>query len=439
MINNNKPKPPNKTKKPGNPAAVRIKNKSQTKNRTNSGYKYVKGYENINDTDIPANPYYIDLAFKIKAVKWIVIAFLIVFIIWGIVFNSKELNSDNLNYLLRYINIQSSTTSVKSEFYVELDEVSSMCYYKHNIAVLRKNRIDIYDTNGRRNFSHKLIYSNPVVKPSDKYILAYDLGSNKLEIFNSFSRVFEYKSDAPIYGASITDKGNAVYITTEKGYKSAVHVMNTGFNVKYKCMFKKDYIVSADIDDKAEKLAVAGFYADSGDYLSRVILYATNSETPVKIIEIQGEQPYGVKINTGGVYAVFENSFRCYDSSGNSVSTYDFAYRKIQKMSLTSEYAVLVLSEKTLGTDDRILIFDVNGDVLYDNIINEEVTDMQFSQDCKLLYYLTRSGLYKIDIEQKTFEFVTTEYDDTTDNIIYADDKNIFLSGLMKINTVDVK
>ena len=388
---------------------------------------------------MPENKYYLKIAYKIKWLKWFSTVFLLLFIFAGIVFYSNELNVENFSYLLRYINIQSSNKSIKSEFHIELDEASSVCYYKNNIAVLRKNRLDIYDMNGRKNFTSKLIYANPFLKTSDKYILTYDLGMNKLEIFNSFSRVYEYKGAQPIYFAEVTDRGNIVYVSSEKNYKSAVYVMNSGFNVIYKCLFDKDWIVCADIDNNAEILAAAGFCARDGDYLSRIILYDTSSGEPKKNIETVGEIPYGIKLNENGVFAVFENSFKFYDLDGREISSYNFMYRKIQKMLLTQKLAAVVLCEKTLGTDDRILIFDGDGNILYENVLNAEILDIKFSDDYKLLYFLTRSGLYKINIGQKAFEFIQGEYDETVNNIIFANEKNIFVSGLFKLNILDVK
>jgi hypothetical protein len=260
-----------------------------------------------------------------------------------------------------------------------------------------------------------------------------------MEIFNSFSRVYEYRGEGPIYGANVTDRGNVVYITSERGYNSAVYVMNNAFVNIFKCKFGEEYIVSADIDDRAQRLVVAGFTARNGDYLSRISMYETNAETPLRQIEITGEQPYEVRLTESGegVFAVFENSFRVYGENGNALANYDFAFRDIRGISLMPRLSAVVLSEKTLGIYDRILIFDVNGGIIYDNVIGEEIRDIQFSEDYKYLYFLTRTGLYKINTERGIFEFVTNEYDETTNNIVYANDRNIFLSGLVKINIAE--
>ena len=387
---------------------------------------------------LPENTYYADIAYKIKWAKWISAAFLILFISGGALFNSNELNAENFGYLLRYINIQGPGRPGKEEFYIELDETSSVRYYKNNIVSIRKNRLDIYDMNGRKNFTSGLVYSNPVLKTSERYIITYDLGANKMEIFNSFSKIYTYKGDRPIYGAQVTDRGNVAYITSEKGYRSAVYVMDSAFNIIFGCKFGEDFIVGADIDDKARRLAVAGFSAHDGDYLGRVILYDTNSEEPIKKTEITGEQPYRIKLHEEGIFAVFENSFRFYDLNGEEISSYDFAQRKIETADLTSRFAAVALSEATLGTCDLILIFGGNGNILYEYAVDEEIKDIKFSENFEFMYFLTRTGLYKINtVKTGPPLLVSTDYDETADSIVYANEKKIFLSGLVKINAVD--
>lgn len=390
------------------------------------------------EAEPPENKYYRAIAEKIRLAKFCVLGFLVLFVFGGVILNSKELNTGNFWYLLRYLNIQSPNSSAKPEFYAELDEVSSICYYKNNIAVLRKNRLDIYDTNGKKNFTSKLIYSNPVLKASDRYILSYDLGSEKMEIFNAFSRVYEYKGERPVYGAMITDKGNLAYITSEKGYASAVYVLNSSFETKFRCFFENDYVVASDIDNKAERLAVAGFYTKDGDYLSRLILYETASAEPVKTIEVSGERPYGVKLCENGVFAVFENSLRFYSRTGEQISKYDFSHRKIEKIALGEKFASVVLNEKTLGIDNRILMLGGNGEIAYDAVTAIEITDMAFSKDCGFLYFLARTGLYRLDTASFVFGFVTAEYEESANHIVYAADKTVFLSGLLKISAVDL-
>jgi len=414
-------------------------NKNKTKTKTKTKPKTKKETKNEVSQALPENAYYSGIAGRIRIAKFGVAAFLVLFCFGGIVLNSREINSDNFWYLLRYLDIQNPNTAAKSEFYAELDESSSVCHYKNNIAVLRKTRLDIYDANGKKNFTSKLVYSNPVLKASARYILSYDLGGEKLEIFNAFSRVYEYKGDRPIRGAVITDKGNVAYITSEKGSASAVYVLNSAFETTFYCSFANDYVVGADIDDRAERLAVAGFYAKDGDYLSRLTLYETNSADPVCTIEVPGEQPYMVKLGEEGVCALFENSLRFYGRGGEYLSKYDFDYRKIEKAALGGRFACVVLNEKTLGIENRILIFRENGDIAYDAVMGIEIIDIRFSEELDFLYLLARTGLYRVDIENTDFKFMTADYEETANRIVHAAGKTVYLSGLLKINAIELE
>lgn len=408
----------------------------------NSKYNKYDKYNNKSaEQEIYINEYYAKIGNRFGWAKWVFVVALVLFVLAGLIFNSQEITFENINYLLRYINIQNSKTPAKSEFLIEFDEYSDICYYKNNIAVLKRNKIEIYDVDGRKSYNLRLIYSNPVIEASSRYILTYDLGSNKLDIFNAFSKVYEYKGDMPVYNAKLTDKGNVVYVTTEKGYKSAVKVMNSGFNEIYRCYFYKDFIVGADIDDNAKNLVTAGYSVENGDFVSTVTLYETNREEKKKEIFVYGELPYEVTFNSNseGFSVLFENSVRFYDSEGTEISKYDFAYRQIQAILMTKNYSAVVLNEKTLGSDNRILVFDNSGNIIYDNVISAEIIDIKFSEDFNFLYFLTRTGLFKIDIEHKVFEFVTNQYDETTNRIIHANAKNIFLSGFVKVNIEDTE
>jgi len=426
MMNNKKP--------------VKIKNDGYKKKGVTGFNTYAEKTKTGDPPDLPENPHYTGIARKIEWGKSILIVLLIFFILGAALLNFGDLSVAKFNNFLRGINIFGPGASAKPEFYVDSDDPSSIGYYKNNIAVVKKNALDIYNTGGRLVDQFKLTYSNPVLKTSEKYILIYDLGTDKMEIFDaSLTRVHTYKSGRPVYSAEVTDKGGVVYITSEKGYNSAVYVMDNKFRYIFGCTYGEDFIVGADIDEDAKMLAVAGFAAHDGDYLSKIILYETDSETIVKETEVAGERPYLIKLNANGVFAVFDNSFRAYGLDGAEISGYALAGRKIQAVSLTSVYAALAVNEKTPGTTDRVLVFDGNGDIIYENTFNAEIIDMKFSEDRNFLYFITREGLHKIDTEHKTLEFVADGYDESAKKIIRADLDKIYLAGRGKIIAVDAK
>jgi len=423
------------SKRSGNkPAANKSKKESITPEKNKS--------RKISQGDAVKKHYH-DIAFRLKMTKMALLIFLVGFILIGIITNPSELSIDSLSHLLRYIDIQNSEKTQLFEFNIDMEDEARIEYYRDNIVVLKRNKLDIYDLNGKRIFSHTLTYSMPVLEISDKYVLAFDSGSNKMQIFNSFSRLYEYKNEYnevnPIYGAKITDKGNIVYISSEKGYKSVVTVMNSGFKEIYRCGFGDKYVFDADIDEDAKRLAVAAFSGSNGDFLGEILLYDTETdENYEKRIVTEGEIPLIVEFNKAGFFSIFENSLKIFDADYEKLEDYNFSHKRLEHFCFTSELAAAVLSEKTLGNEKNILIFNYSGELIYSQIINTDIINIKFSQDSGVLYFLTRKGIYRIDMQEKNFELLTAEYDDTSHKIIYADDENIFVSGHAKINIINI-
>jgi hypothetical protein len=416
-----------------------VKNEKKNKNKkfVNSIEKDLKARK---DGDI--NKYYQKIGDRLKKLKVAFLAALVVLVCGGLVFRSEELTLENIAYLWRYMDIIPSGRAETHEFKIETDDNSLYGYYRNNITVLRRNRLDIYDTTGRRNSTFYLAYSNPALSVSSRYILTYDLGMNKLDIFNPSKQVYEYIGENPIFGARVTDKGFVVYVTKETGYMSVVKILNNNFAEIYAAYRVNDIIMDADIDEGGKYLAAAGHSADGGDMLTSIILYKTDSEEAVREIKIRGEMAYELKMNDSGFCVVLDSSVRFYDLDGLESAYYNLAGRTIQATELGADFSAVILNEKTLGSNSRILIFDKHGNIVCEQLENAEIMDIKFSAEYNYLYYLTRTGIYKITVAEDISELfisrmngdLQAEYDETTRRIVFANEKNIYLAGFAKVN-----
>jgi hypothetical protein len=146
---------------------------------------------------------------------------------------------------------------------------------------------------------------------------------------------------------------------------------------------------------------------------------------------------------------------------GEELSRYGFSGRTIQSWELDEDFSAVILNERTLGNDSRILIFDnSSGALVYEQPVDTEIMDIKFSkisENYDYLYFLTRGGIYRINIAEKIFELWVSRineanaankanaanedseaaYDETTHSIIFAGEKNIIVSGLSKVNILE--
>ena len=403
-------------------------------------------FENRNDA---FNKHCRKISYRIKYLKYIMCACLVILVSGGFIFRAEEITVENITHLLRYIDIVPVGRAPAREFRIEADENTVFAYYRNTIAVLRRNRLDIYDITGRRTASFPIAYSNPVINVSQRYILIYDLGRNRLEIFNPVSRVFEYTGTGPIFGARVTDRGFTVYITREPGYRSVVNILNRNFAPMYTVYRVRDFVVDADICEGARYLLMAGFYTEGGDILTSILLFRTDATEPVRDIKVRGEMPLMVKLNAAGFCVLLENSIRFYDMSGEETGRYGFSGSRIRAVELGRYYSAVILNERTIGNEVRILIFDAAGNIVCDHRVDMEITDIRFAENYNYLYALTRRGIYKINIAEDTLElfiarinardgeYPEANYDETARRIIFANERNIILAGLSKINILE--
>lgn len=391
------------------------------------------------------NRYYQKVADRIKRLKGLACLSLLFLVIGGLVFMPEDVTLANIISLGRYMDIVPAARAATHEFRIDADEHASYAYHRNNVVVLRRNRLDIYDINGRRNASFNIAYSNPVLQVSDRYILAYDLGRNQLDVFNLVSRVFEYTGERPIFGARVTDRGYIVYITNERGYTSVVRVLNRSFAEMFGVYRVRDYVMDADICDGARHLVIAGFYAEGGDFLTSILLYRTDSEEPVGDIQVRGEKPLRVNMNDAGFCVVLESSIRFYDLSGTETGRYNFAGSAVQMAELGRDFSAVVLRERIVGNENRIVIFDSNtGNKLFEDYIDTEIMDIKLAGS--YIYLLTRRGIYRLSpaediIERfipRTNEHGEAMYDETARRIILANDRNIILAGLSSVNILEL-
>lgn len=440
-----------KVKKGG---GVQTKNGNVKAKGTNVKRNYSRAPDK-KDGEERINRYYWKLAQGVAAVKYVLAAGLVLIGVACFMLNSSEFSLENITYLFRYIDVQSAKKITVSEFSIEADEHSAVSFYRNNIAVVSSDRISIYDFTGRRNFTAPCVYSQPKVSVSDRYILAYDIGSYKMEVYNSFSKLYEYKGETPILMAKLNASGNIAYLTSQSefGYHFALHIKNRDFTDFF--VFKTNNYVSAfDISDNAGLLAVGAYTTRNGDFLTEISIFDTSEKEPRTKLEYPGVIPYYIKCHGNGFFVAFKDEIKFFGSDDKEINNYYLSDGIFQKIAFTDisasvggdkkprqnkNKAAIVLNCSSLGVENRILVFDESGLLLHEEIMNDDVVDIKFDESGENLYILTPLELKKIDIAEGSLSSVTEEIEKSSGRLLYADGEDVIIAGVEQIHMVKIK
>lgn len=287
--------------------------------------------------------------------------------------NKDKINSDNFKRLFAKIDIgmSSAEQSDNSIIGFDYDANSVIGVYKDGIARVTSDSLSIIDNIGTQ-FQNVLTgFNSPALITTDKYVLTYDRGGNKLIVTNSFAVLYEKTFEDNIVNVSMNDSGYFVVVTESEAYKNKLIVFDDSFKEIYKINSMSRYILSADISNDNKHIAVSSIYAKDEYVLPQINYYKLSSEDALWNVDFQDSPAVMVVTKDDGcVAALFEWGMCILDSKGRERYKYEFGNKILQTVNIErGRYNTVVLSESASGNSE-IYVFDNNG-----KNISDENTD----------------------------------------------------------------
>ena len=301
------------------------------------------------------------------------------------------------------------------------------------------SNVSVFTATGRRTLKSRADFVIPYSVCSDKYVLVYDMSGNSFALYNSFSKVYTESFDYPITDAAISDSGAFAVLTRSSDYKSVINVYNKSFKLigRYS---KNLYALDLSIDDKGERMAVL-FY-DVGDGRGRTTLRVYDISNRVsdkrdpdedRILcerEIEYAFPISCSFNSGGGLSVItDSSILLLD--GNLDPGDSIGYNAEVSAVYTGENgAAVALGSGALNDRNRIIAFDGNGKLLYDETVRSSVREISVLDE--YVFVKSDTGAMRINTrngDEERYECQSGRmlvYDSST-AIICAESKAIYI------------
>ena len=135
--------------------------------------------------DNETNGYYANAARNFRYAKYLTILLLIIFLLFTISFNRREITIENLQYLMKFISFTNTETSISATKinYASSDN-TQLELFIGDLCYLSPQGYALYDSRGNTILSDQTLkYSNPILNVSSKFALCYDLGGNTYSVF----------------------------------------------------------------------------------------------------------------------------------------------------------------------------------------------------------------------------------------------------------------
>ncbi len=384
--------------------------------------------------------FYATVSARYKVAQRIIVLLLVVFLLFSIFANIRDITYGNLFYFIRdfgnAVDIESTNYETLS---YDVYQNQKFSLYRGGIAAVSPSNVSVYTATGRRTLKGRADFVDPYAVCSDKYVLVYDMSGRSFSLYNSFSKVYTENIEYPVTDAAVSDSGVFAVATRSAEYKTVIKVYNK--NIKLIGKYSKNlYATDIAIDEDGNRMAVL-FY-DVGDGLGRTtvrvydisnrtsgdkdadedrILFETviHRDFPLSCSFLEEG---GLSVVTDGVVSIFDSKYEIYDS---------YEYRgDISAFYAAGEGCAVAVKTGALNDVNRIIVFDKTGKMLYNEIIRESVNEIKFLDG----YVFVRSdtGVARIsasdgEIEKYSCQSGNLLVYDTSTAIVCTDSKAVYV------------
>lgn len=345
------------------------------------------------DFNKAGDTYYASVAVGYKISQRILLLVLVLFIVFSVITNFREITYDNFFYLIKDFSsaVDLESTNRDSLSYDSNDR-QFFSLYRGGLAVANPSNISVFTATGRRTMSISSKFSSPCITSSEKYFIIYDTAGNTFSVFNSFSKIYSEELEYPVSYAAFSDNGHMAIVTRDISHKSLVHVYNKNFKRIF-TVPSSDHAFGVSLNGKDDKLAIAYYGIGDGSGLTEIVLRNISDTEEVSRISITGEFPLKCGFLSDGKFAVItDRALRVYNSYFEETEFYDFSGGTISGYTLDAHGAAV---SYTQDSKNIAVVFDKSGNLLYNEIINDNVKDIGLYEG--YVFLRTDSGVIRVN------------------------------------------
>ena len=205
-----------------------------------------KEYDNL-DKEKNLNKKKVIVLMTVSTVIVISIIFLIIYMC-----NTKFRSWADMHILMKNV-----TEGTLSSIDIDIDEDVSVYAYDQYVALLNNNKLDIYNSSGKKSQELEVNVSNPLFKSNGKYLIVAEKEKQKIYLIAGTKLLWSTDIDGVISRTSVNENGYVSVVCTGTTYKSVIIVFDTKGNKVLKSYIPTNYVVDSVISSDNKYLSFA--------------------------------------------------------------------------------------------------------------------------------------------------------------------------------------
>ncbi len=343
------------------------------------------------------NSYYANAARNFRYAKYLTILLLIIFLLFTISFNRREITIENLQYLMKFISFTNTETSISATKinYASSDQtrlelfIGDLCY-------LSPQGYALYDSRGNTIMTdQQLKYSNPILNVSSKFALCYDLGGNTYSVFNTFARLASETLDYAITDGDIADDGSFAIGTSTREYRTAVQLYDSDFKLISRVL-REDYLCDVKLRPDGSEAAIMTVGSVNGSFVTTLEILKPGSDKIQYSTTFPG-LGYNLYLTDSGWVVISDSDIRFYDSSLELISSLGHGSSLVMT-DCSEKYLTCVYSTGIVGNNYKVVVYEPTGRNVCEIAVNGKLAAVSHDESGDYIFVLAGSDVTRINL-----------------------------------------
>jgi len=349
--------------------------------------------------------YYATVSASYKISQRIFVLLLVIFLIFSLITNFREITYENFFYLLKDFSAAVDTEdSVYDTLSYDSNTRHFFCLYRGGLAVVNPSNISVFTATGRQTLKSTSKFSSPCVVSSDKYFIIYDTSGTTFSVYNSFSRIYNETLDYPVTNAAFDDNGNMLIITKDTSHKSIVYLYDKNFK-RVAMIPYSEYAFDVAINGEYDKMAVSYYGIGNGSGRTEIVARTlSNIKEEFATISVDGEFLLDSGFIADERFAVItDRSIKIYDKYFEEIEAFEYNNALVSGYEISEQGIAVSYTE---NSQNIAIVFDKSGNLLYNEVINDNIKDIGIFDDN--VFLRTDTGVKRINVKTHKEDFLVS-------------------------------
>lgn len=314
---------------------------------------------------------------RLKTVGRFILLVLMVFVVFVLYTFRYEISSQGFGV---FFSDQLALLTKQSRFPVALlDEPVQLLPVGRRIAVITDSSANVYDPVGEVQMDDRVTGVSTLADSEGNYLIIYSRGGNDLKVKSGETELFSLHTDEVIHTASVSKNGS-IAVATASGSSSKVTVYDKSYREALTWTTDGTTVISLELDDKGQSLAVGSVWSDGGMISSNVrTLSVITGKDIFHEQEFSDELILSLKWHAdGSLTAVTDRSANTIRQSNIETVRFD---GELAAFTVMSDGSVAVVTGEYLTAHEvRLSVYTANMELKAHTDLREDIKALQESE-----------------------------------------------------------